>query len=763
MKQLKFGFVVLTVLMLVLSVGISVGAANVVSGDVSEMVLDVMFVIDGSGSMPGNDPNRLAREACKMFVDTCYWEETRAGYVVFDDVISKKQPLTEMKEEKNRNDLKTALDSIEYTTNGNTDIALGLSEAIEEFVDKDTFTKNRTPIIILLSDGEIDVKVSSRVNVHEQELKDNKVYCGNNEIPVYTIALGNFDKSELKSIAEETNGLFFEAQKAEDLSGVLHQILAHQLRTDINVLDQFESNGQSHTVTIPIPHDGIKQANITIQTKLGQGVKDIHLYNPGKSEIMMTPPKVLTTNSKYYQMIKITYPERGDWELSVTGVDKDQITISLLNNYDVQFQLKSNKTEIPNGGAATFEVYSSNGDDEELFDGAEGDITVTHVETGVSNNYLLDKQMTKSVTFNKAGVYEIVGHVVGKDQSFDRTAAKITVEVTPVPLTYVNNQYKSSATLFSPFLGMKVMNKKEFPIDRFISKDGDAKLDVTPVPGGWEEKINFAYDDATGNAVVSAMKSGTSDLKLKINDSFGQEIEYTLTVKVIPGFLPILLVIVFAGVVVGIVLLIRKIMQPRLKNTLTVSLQLPPELYGMTPPEAQINLAELNKKGKVSLRKILSSNLVISSQYEQVLSGISDFVDKLEFEAANKDVSSLKVYFPADKTANVLFNGAPITKKCMKTMTNNSNAIVTYNKMGSEYQMTFRLELQDFAGIGYGNDNPMGGNAFGNNGFDSNSGDGFGGFGGNDNSGFGGFGGNDNSGFGGFGGNDNNNGGFGSF
>lgn len=135
--------------------------------------LDVMFIIDSSGSMTSNDPYGYRKTAAKRFVDALLPGSRaglvmgdRAGVVDFDSYAKLLQPLTEDFES-----VKTAIDSID--SSGGTDIGAGVSLANNELIIKST--NDRLKVEILLTDGQ-----GSYSSAYTNEVV-------NNNIVIYTI------------------------------------------------------------------------------------------------------------------------------------------------------------------------------------------------------------------------------------------------------------------------------------------------------------------------------------------------------------------------------------------------------------------------------------------------------------------------------------------------------------------------------------------------------------------------------------------------
>ena len=717
-------------------------SASVSAEDSVNLALDVIFVIDGSGSMSITDPNRIAMAACNLFSDMCDYEQARAGYVVYADQIAQTYPLLPLNPESSRQAFKSSIDSIRYpSVTPGTDISLGLTKGMNMLIEGGALSDGRSPMIILFSDGRTEYISQSRQAIYDEELKDTLAFLEQNGIPVYTVAIcnanTNTDEETMQSIAESTNALYFSTESANNLSNILSQIMADRLRSNMDVVEELVGNGQAQTVEIEIPNDSIYQANIIAFS--GSGVTNIHLHEPTGNEVVVPSSKVLLSRSTSYDLIKIIRPSKGTWKLTLTGADQDHISINLIKCYDMQFKLNADKYTVGNGDSVSFDVYCDSlidgESDSTILDGAEGTLTITDTVTGAEREVNLSWNGTElgaSYTFTKAGTYAVTGRIIGKDSSYDRTTDEIKITVNPYPLALVQGTSETSGWCFSPFLGIKINNTLEVPLVNLLSWDADAVLTVTPTPGGWENICDFSYDEANTVVTFSGIGGGNAVIDLKIADSFGQSVSYTVRVKVIPGWLPVVLVLLLAAIIVAVILYI--------KGKLKISLNLPNDLAAMTPPEAEIDLSVLNKKGKVSMNAVIASNLNYSGSYMQALEGISGFIQKLSVEAANADCSALYLHIPAPESGvNIQFNNAPIDKKTKKSINAGMPAILNHASLNGSYGITF-----NFSDGAWG----ANGDIFGG------GGGGFGGFGG---------GGGSNTNNGGFGGSNTNNGGFGGF
>lgn len=185
--------------------------------------LDVVFVMDYSGSMKSNDPDRMAKGMVKAFVDTVHSADIRIGFVAYNDqLLSAMQPVP-VETSEARQELKALIDKAGYS--GNTDIGLGLKYAFD-LVSRE---KGRKKAVILISDGESDLAGSVTGRTLENSLEDMEyaaLECGKAGIPVYSIAFGDYDGNTgvLEELSDRTGGQMYPVEDAETLIGVLYGI-----------------------------------------------------------------------------------------------------------------------------------------------------------------------------------------------------------------------------------------------------------------------------------------------------------------------------------------------------------------------------------------------------------------------------------------------------------------------------------------------------------------------------------------------------------
>ncbi|MBM3663866.1 MAG: VWA domain-containing protein [Actinobacteria bacterium] len=165
--------------------------------------LDLTYVLDSSGSMSSNDPNRLRISAAQQFTDQLLSQD-RAAVVDFDDNATVLQQLTSDKAA-----VKAALNQID--ADGGTDIGAGVSAANQMLASNGDPTRSR--VMVLLTDGE---------GSYSDTYTAAAVAAG---ITIYTVGLGAApDAALLGRIATGTGGRYYAVADASGIADVFRRI-----------------------------------------------------------------------------------------------------------------------------------------------------------------------------------------------------------------------------------------------------------------------------------------------------------------------------------------------------------------------------------------------------------------------------------------------------------------------------------------------------------------------------------------------------------
>lgn len=281
--------------------------------------LDVIFVVDSSGSMKSNDPNRIALEMVKAFTDTIHTENVRVGFVAYNDEIVASASLVSVKEQAEREQLKQLVDATPYR--GNTDIGLGLWQAHEILSE---VHENRDQVIVLISDGETDLNGSTTGRTLEQSNQDlNQVVesCKDKKIPIYTIALGDYSgsKAVLEQIATNTSARTYTTKSPELLIQVMYGILENNLAYEIQQFSSGKYSQGNQEIRCILDEPYLNEINVLL----------ISPQSLGNTTIQYGENQIPITAMRYYAVGKITDIDDTIRELNVKTDTKNSQQVNL--------------------------------------------------------------------------------------------------------------------------------------------------------------------------------------------------------------------------------------------------------------------------------------------------------------------------------------------------------------------------------------------------------------------------------------------------
>ncbi|MDR0935251.1 MAG: VWA domain-containing protein [Oscillospiraceae bacterium] len=621
-----------------------------------EFDLDVVFVIDNSGSMINSDPKRLALTASNLFIDMCEDSDSRIGYVMFTEKITAYQPLTDITNFSE--ELKKAISATRYPADGYTDTALGLEKGYELLkLDSLDGKSDRKPVIILLSDGNTYLEGGGRTTAQSlAALEDIKQKFAAENVPVYTIGFnysGELDVAAMASIAEATGAMAQEAKTADELPTVLRRIYGELTGSKSVGYPAIIATGEAQSVKIPINNESVYKATITIMSD--NPVADVSLSDPGGAVYDGSDTSgTLTVNSDpggKYTLLTLYHPERGDWTLTFTGTKDDVVSIDLLSVYDLKLVFDPpvtayNKTDLswhledPDGRQVTDAPLLS-------------EMTVTlHANADTVNGEFQPGQTSASFAL-PPGDYEAYLTMGSGDIVRTSNVRTFTVPAgTPVSLrdASVDTKELRLITIFK--------NKAEFSLDELVKYvDYNRRLNVNFVHGDWSDYEDLTYDAVDEEVLVTALKSGASEAEIVVEGSDGSRVTIFLAVNItsglwlVAGFALLLLV---AAAAVFVILTRRKPFLDSPMKSVQIQMNLPDEDIGNTPPEAALRLKHV--KAKMTLKQLIDYNGGdIALLYGNAFEKLDWFADRTIF--ATKKINELEITIPANNRYSVVVNG----------------------------------------------------------------------------------------------------------
>lgn len=286
--------------------------------------LDVILVMDSSGSMKKTDPQELRKPAAKLFI-SLLGRADRASVVSFSDQGYPVAFLTNVKGAANQQKLFAAVDRIS-TLGGSTNLYGAIEGAM--WVIKRAGPTDHKQIIVLMSDGKMDLGDEVKNKEATRRLMNKLLpQLDAQQIEIHTIAFTkNSDKQLLKAMAEKTGGEFSLALSDKEL---------HDVYTTI-----FERNKQPDM----IPFDGDKfnidsaVKEVTIVGSKDSADVELSLRSPS-GKILKASGKTPYVNwfvSRQFDLITISEPEKGQWQIKASSwKNKAYVITDLKLNIDI--------------------------------------------------------------------------------------------------------------------------------------------------------------------------------------------------------------------------------------------------------------------------------------------------------------------------------------------------------------------------------------------------------------------------------------------
>jgi len=184
--------------------------------------VDVIFLLDNSGSMIANDPQFITREVVTKFLMNLK-EGFRVGMVTFDQEATLIEALSSIDTVADGEGFMKSLDRIDYKGQF-TNTPAGVERAIYEL--KSNGREDAEKIIVLLTDGIVDTGNKEQDIAGEEWLRDQLAMdCKQAGIRVFGVAFTEMaDFRLIQTLALKTEGEYFRTFNSADIPAVFEKI-----------------------------------------------------------------------------------------------------------------------------------------------------------------------------------------------------------------------------------------------------------------------------------------------------------------------------------------------------------------------------------------------------------------------------------------------------------------------------------------------------------------------------------------------------------
>lgn len=278
----------------------------------------VVFLLDTSGSMQTNDPDRYALDGIAQLIyalPTNY----EVGFVAYNGEVQVSQPL--VGNHQREQVMKTA-GKIEYT--GYSNAGAGLKEAVGLLQDCGASEKH----IVLLSDGELLLGDEEQTRLSEESYEKAVERARQEGVRIHVIGLGEEMEDRENGIfqaASYTGGGSFHTPQALEIQSAIDAILAGHLGIKQVTAAIVETDGSQEEILIELPFLHADKVRVL-------------LTGSSAIENLQTHFKAGTASQRKgerYSLLELDEPQNEQVEIRFTAAAGNQVRITLIPEYEV--------------------------------------------------------------------------------------------------------------------------------------------------------------------------------------------------------------------------------------------------------------------------------------------------------------------------------------------------------------------------------------------------------------------------------------------
>ncbi len=523
--------------------------------------LNVMLVIDGSGSLKRTDPTGLRYDALNLFLALLTNSGNNVGAIVFNEGIKMETGIDPISGKDAKMELSKKIS--DAAAGGDTDIGGALLLAVEKAATASQ-DNGLNSVVLLFSDGRTEITTDGNSanlipEAMEQSYADQESAIKNAQtagIPIYSICLNTTDESvieEPQAISDRTSGVCVPVSKAEDLTSAFETFYSLIFPgTSSNVKKETFPDSGELEFEIPIPSYGAEEVNIILNTT---GLTGKQIETPSRA-LSVVEIEASTMSGGFYDVIKLVDPEDGMWNISLQGTPGTEVTINVLYNIDSAVELKTAdvKTDYDVGGTVTFQANLIQ----------QGQVVT---DSAVTNEYSAALTLTNLATGEEKTVEMIPGAngcfeytMTGDDYcswtaSVQFSYSNLTLSSNELSVNFGNtapvvltSNAEITATV-TPISG----KEKSLNVSGFFTDAQDPQLTYT-IESSQLVKGTYKLDPATGELVVNTGESKSGNVIIRATDSMGAWAEMTVTVDV-TNMTTLIFILLVALVLAGLIIL----------------------------------------------------------------------------------------------------------------------------------------------------------------------------------------------------------------
>ncbi len=275
-----------------------------------ERRIDTILLIDVSGSMKDNDPNKYRMEAAKLFISLAN-NEDRIGIITFGDESNTVSDLMKLSTEEDKKKLQEKIDRIQ-SKDKYTNITHGLRRAYEMLRRReDKFPKG---VLIMLTDGKNEISNKDEYLYGSKALENLIDDYRAKKWDIFTVGFGNAVKDTLLKISGDQEKSFY-IKDTSDLPLKYFEIMRQLKHESMSAYEIIEN--KKYSIAIP---ENKEEVILYIKKEAGSVLENISITDKkGRTYKLSEIGKVV---SSIYQIVRIRGIEPGKWDIKVSSRDR---------------------------------------------------------------------------------------------------------------------------------------------------------------------------------------------------------------------------------------------------------------------------------------------------------------------------------------------------------------------------------------------------------------------------------------------------------
>ncbi len=277
----------------------------------------VVFLLDASGSMKTNDPQRYAIDSIAQLIFTLP-SNYEIGFAAYNTEVCASQ---ELLDNSGRERIMALARSVEYA--GFSNAGAGLKQAVEILSKADAGAEK---CIVLLSDGEFLMNDEAQTEQSRKAYQEASDAAEREGIAIHVIGLGEDMENTENSVfqaASLTGGESYYTPGALGIQSAMESILTDWFQIKQTTAALVDADGSDETVPVELPFAYASTVRVLLTSDAP--IKNVKTSFQGESANQVTGER--------YSLIEIIHPQDGRIEVSFEGTAGSQVRITLIPEY----------------------------------------------------------------------------------------------------------------------------------------------------------------------------------------------------------------------------------------------------------------------------------------------------------------------------------------------------------------------------------------------------------------------------------------------